>query len=186
MYAFRLSRLVVLLLAAGASPALATVATDFCPLAADPCVVNTTLTIAPGSVIDLGTRALQFGSAARVTVGVGSASISAGAVRVLAGPRVTGDATVGNSRREITLTGNISVEAIGSTKSRIDMSAELIAGTITLHADGGITVAGDIAAAGRDQDADGGLIMLEAAAGDVAVGGSLAAQGGSLSGGGSI
>src|SRR5262245_40053025 len=186
MHPFRLLWLIVVLLTAGVSPALATVATDLCPPAADPCVVNTTLTIAPGSVIDLGTRALQFGSAARVTVGVGAASISAGPVRLLGGARITGDATVGNSSLEITSSGNISVEAIGSTKSRIDMSAELIAGSITLHATGAITVAGDLASAGRSQDADGGLIMLMADTGDVLVTGSLSAPGGSMSGGGSI
>jgi len=186
MYALRLSGLIVLLVTAGVSPALATVATDLCPPAADPCVVNTTLTIAPGSVIDLGTRALQFGSASRVTVGAGQASISAGPVRFLPGARITGDATVGNSTLEITSSGNISLEAVGSTKSRIDMSAELIAGSITLNAAGGITVAGDIISAGRDQDADGGLILLDAMAGDVTVTGALSAPGGSLAGGGSV
>src|SRR5262245_62972093 len=107
-------------------------------------------------------------------------------VRLLPGARITGEATVGNSSLEIASSGSISVEAIGSTRSRIDMSAELIAGSITLRAAGGITVAGDIVSAGRSQDADGGLIMLEATAGDVLVTGSLSAPGGSRSGGGSL
>src|SRR4030095_5046715 len=108
MHTYRFSRLLVLLLVTGVSPALATVATDLCPPAADPCVVNGTLTIAPGSVIDLGTRALQFGSASRVTIGVGTASISAGPVRFLPGARVTGDAGVGGSTLEVTSSGSIS------------------------------------------------------------------------------
>jgi hypothetical protein len=47
-------------------PAAATLPDDLCAPAADPCVVNTALTLTPGSVIDLGERALQFGPAARV------------------------------------------------------------------------------------------------------------------------
>src|SRR5262249_9617352 len=44
-----------------AHPASATVPDDLCPAAQDPCIVNTALTLTPGSVIDLGGRALQFG-----------------------------------------------------------------------------------------------------------------------------
>jgi hypothetical protein len=79
-----------LLLAVVASPAFATVADDLCASAVDPCVVNTSLTIDPGSVIDLGGRALNSGAAARVTIGAGTVSISAGAVRLLPGARITG------------------------------------------------------------------------------------------------
>src|SRR5262245_24126222 len=70
--------------------AAATVADDLCPPAADPCAVNTTLTLDPGSTIDLGGRALHFGAAARVTVGAGQVQIFAGPVRFLPGARVLG------------------------------------------------------------------------------------------------
>src|SRR5262245_58275320 len=65
----------------------ATVADDLCPPAADPCVVNTTVTLTSGSVIDLAGRELQFGAAARVTLGAGQVKILAGSVRLLAGAR---------------------------------------------------------------------------------------------------
>ncbi len=176
----------LLALGACASSASATVATDLCPPTADPCIVNTALTIDPGSIIDLGGRALQFGSAARVAVGVGTVSISAGPVRLLPGARITGGAGVGGTNFEIVSSGSISLEGSGSTKSRIDVSAEAIAGAVTLHATTGITISGDIVSDGRDQDADGGLIVLDTAAGDVGVTGALSVKGGSLSGGGSI
>ena len=95
----------------------------------DPCVVNTTLTLAPGSVIDLGGSRAAVRGAARVTVG-------AGQVQILAGP-VTPAGRRANHRRhrgcrlptlEIDSTGSIALEAIGSTKSRIDLSADAIAG----------------------------------------------------------
>jgi hypothetical protein len=112
-----------LLLAVVASPAFATVADDLCAPAVDPCVVNTTLTIDPGSVIDLGGRALNSGAAARVTIGAGTVSISAGAVRLLPGARITGASGIGGSDLQVASTGSISLEASGSTRSRIDSSA---------------------------------------------------------------
>jgi cysteine-rich repeat protein len=170
----------------GATPALATVADDLCSPAADPCVVDTTLTLTPGSDIDLGARTLQIGSAARVTIGAGTVSISAGAMRMLAGARITGSAGIGGSNLEVHSTGAITMEAAGSTKSRIDLSADALAGGVTLYAASGITVAGDIVSAGRDAEADGGFILLDGGAGDVGITGSLSVKGGSDSGGGTI
>src|SRR5262245_35355093 len=168
------------------SPAFATVADDLCSPASDPCVVNSTVALTAGSIIDLGGRALHFGSAARVTVGVGAVKISAGPVRLLAGARLTGDPGIGGSHLQTDSSGSIALEATGSPKSRIDMSATSIAGSITLNAATGITVAGDILSDGRDPEADGGLIMLQTTAGDVPVTGALSVKGGSLSGGGDI
>jgi hypothetical protein len=115
------------------------VADDLCAPSADPCVVNSTLTIGPGSAIDRGGRALHFGGV-RVAIGVGTVTITAGPVRFLPGARITGGSGIGGSNFEVTSTGRISVEASGSTKSRIDMSAEAIAGSVTLRAATGITV----------------------------------------------
>lgn len=176
----------LLALLAVVTSAFATVADDLCPPAADPCIVNTAVTLTPGSTIDLGGRALHFGAAARVAVGVGAVVIQAGPVRLLPDARITGGAGLAGSTLEITSSGSISVESSGGTRSRIDMSADLITGAIALTAAGGITVAGDLVADGRHQDADGGFIMLDAVAGDVLVTGSLSVKGGSLSGGGTI
>src|SRR5262245_40784161 len=132
------------------APAFATVADDLCSPASDPCVVNSTVALTAGSIIDLGGRALDFGPPAPVAVGVGAADVVAGPVRRLAGARLTGDPGIGGSNLEIDSSGSIALEAIGSTKSRIDMSATSIAGSITLNAATGITVAGDILSDGRD------------------------------------
>ena len=113
------------------------------PPAPDPCVVNTPLTLTPGSVIDLGGRALQFGPAARVVVGAGDVVIMAGPVQLQPGARISGTGGLAITNFEIDSTGSISLEAMGSTKSRIDLSAEQIAGSVTLSAQAGITVAGD-------------------------------------------
>src|SRR5262249_13540825 len=102
--------------------ASATVPDDLCPAAQDPCIVNTALTLTPGSVIDLGGRALQFGPAARVTVGPGQVQILAGPVALLGGARITGATGVAPSTLEIDSTGSIVLQAIGSTRSRIDVS----------------------------------------------------------------
>jgi hypothetical protein len=78
-----------LVVIAGGSPAVATVADDLCAPSADPCVVNSTLPIGPGSAIDLGGRALHFGGGARVAIGVGTVTIAAGPVRFLPGATET-------------------------------------------------------------------------------------------------
>src|SRR5262249_60149797 len=64
-------KLLAVALIGAAGPVAATVPQDLCPAAQDPCIVNTALTLTPGSVIDLGGRALPFGPAARVTGGAG-------------------------------------------------------------------------------------------------------------------
>src|SRR5262245_20188436 len=178
--------LLLFTLLAAAPSALATIADDLCAPAADPCVVNTTLTLDPGSTIDLGSRALTFGAAARITVGAGSVDIFAGSVRLLPGARITGSAGLVGSTLTITSTGTISLEALGDTRSRIDLSAVLITGSVTLQAASDVTVAGDIISDGRDDDADGGFILLDSENGKVLVTGSLSAKGGSLSSGGSV
>ena len=166
--------------------ARATVPDDLCPAGQDPCVVNTTITLAPGSVIDLAGRALQLGAAARVTVGAGQVQILAGPVSLLAGARITGATGVAPSTFEIDSTGSITLQGAGSTRSRIDMSGTVQGGTITLNAGGAITAAGDIVSDGNGTEASGGVIMLTSAAGDFIVSGSLSSNGGSDAGGGFI
>ena len=174
------------MLLASAHPARATVADDLCPAAQDPCVVNTTITLTPGSVIDLAGRALQLGAAARVTVGAGQVQILAGPVTLLAGARITGATGVAPSTLEIDSTGSIALQGTGSTRSRIDLSGTVQGGTITLNAGGAITAAGDIVSDGNGTEASGGVIMLTSAAGDFLVSGSLSSNGGSDAGGGFI
>src|SRR5262249_51400570 len=168
-------------------PARATVATDLCPSAQDPCEVNTALTVDPGSVIDLTGRGLQLDAAARITLGAGAVQILAGSVHLLPGARITGATGAAASSLEIDATGNIALDASGSTLSRIDLSAAPVAGgTITLKAAGAITVAGIIASNGPSTEASGGTIALTSAAGDLVVSGTLSSNGGSDGSGGFI
>jgi cysteine-rich repeat protein len=165
----------------------ATVAADLCPAAQDPCEINTAVTVDPGSVIDLGGRGLLLDAAARVTLGAGAVQILAGSVRLRAGARITGATGAAPSSLEIDTTGDITLEAIGSTLSRIDVSAAPNSGgTITLNAKGAITVAGLVLSDGPSTEASGGNIMLTSAAGDLIVSGILSANGGSDGSGGFI
>ena len=167
-------------------PVAATIPDDLCAPAADPCVVNTALTLTPGSVIDLGGRALQFGPAARVVVGAGDVVVKAGPVVLQAGARISGTGGVALTTLEIDSTGAIQINATGSTRARIDLSADAIAGSMTLNAQTGITVTGDLIADANTPDGSGGTITLVTVAGDVMVSGSLSVQGGSNADGGSI
>src|SRR5262245_27440768 len=158
----------------------ATVANDLCPAGSNPCIVNTTITLAPGSVIDLAGRALQLGAAARVTVGAGQVQILAGPVTLLAGARITGATGVAPSTLEIDSTGSITLQGTGSTRSRIDLSNGVNGeGAITLNAKGASTAAGDVVADGTGTEASGGTITLNSSAGDCFVTGSLSSNGGS-------
>ena len=179
---------ITLLTALARSPsARATVAADLCPGAQDPCEVNTALTVDPGSVIDLTGRGLQLDAAARVTLGAGTVQILAGSVRLRPGARITGATGAAPSSLEIDTTGDITLEASGSTLSRIDLSAAPNSGgTITLNAGGAMTVAGLVLSNGPSTEAGGGSISLVSAAGDLIVSGTLSANGGSDGSGGFI
>jgi cysteine-rich repeat protein len=187
MRSLRLARCIFVLTAVGSQRfALATVADDLCLPTDDPCTLNTSVTLDPGSTIDLGGRALQLGAAARVVVGAGPVTIHCGNVELIAGARITGSAGAASSTLEIDSTGSIQVDAVGSTRARIDLSAAQVAGLITLNAQTSITQAGDIMAIGTNTEAGGGDIILNAATGDVVVSGALSVSGGSDADGGTI
>ncbi len=81
------------LLALAALPArlvFATVASDLCPATADPCVVSTAKAIAPGSTLDLGSRALDVRAGGSLSVSSGLMTILGGSVRVESGGALLG------------------------------------------------------------------------------------------------
>src|SRR5437867_13346169 len=81
------------LLALAALPArlvFATVASDLCPATADPCVVSTAKAIAPGSTLDLGSRALDVRAGGRLSVSSGLMTIRLRSARVEAGGALLG------------------------------------------------------------------------------------------------
>src|SRR5262249_24393183 len=148
--------------------------------------VNTTITLAPGSVIDLAGRALQFGAAARVTIGAGSVQILAGPVSLVARARITGATGVAPSPLEIDSRAASRSKAPAARGVGSTCPARCKGGTITLNASGAITAAADIVSDGNGTEASGGVIMLTSAAGDFIVSGSLSSNGGSDAGGGFI
>jgi cysteine-rich repeat protein len=168
------------------SPVSATTAADLCPSGSDPCVVNTAVTVGGGSVIDVGSRALEFGAAARVGVEAGVTKLVAGSIRLAPGARITGSSGSGVVSVELVSAGSIALEAAGTTSSRIDVSSNLITGAILLRAQTGIVLAGNLFAEGRATEVDGGLVDVSTAAGDVVVSGLLSVNGGGLAGGGEI
>jgi cysteine-rich repeat protein len=177
--------LAIVALLRGATVAGATVAADLCGPAADPCVVNSSVTIDPGSTIDLGTRKLQFGASARVAVS-GTVSFTSGAVELLPGAQINGrGATMGATITFNTLDG-IAVDASGSTRAVIDVSSDGEGGFIDFEAAGDITIAGNLLADGNATFATGGVIMLNTTTGKVSVTGTLDAHGPSGGGGGEI
>src|SRR5262249_59600658 len=110
-------------------------------------------------------RGLQLDAAARVTLGAGTVQILAGSVRLRPGARITGATGAAPSSLEIDTTGDITLEASGSTLSRIDLSAAPNSGgSITLKAGGAITVAGLVLSNGPSTEARGGSISPRPAA----------------------
>ncbi len=164
--------------------ARATVADELCTSLADPCVVNTVVTLTPGSAIDLGTRALHLGAQGRLVLS-GAVTIDAGPVRLLPGARVLG--TGGDFGPSLTLrsAGAITVEVAGSARARVDVSAALAAGTVMLVAAGDVGIDGDIVTNGSGQEGSGGLVDVTAG-GSIAVTGFIEAKGGSQADGGVI
>ncbi len=174
----------LLLLSLAASAARATVADDLCAPAVDPCVVNTQVTLAPGSIVDLGGRALHVGGQGRLAVS-GVVTIQAGAIRMLPGARILGQG--GDFGAIVTLrsASGVTIETGGSARARIDVSAALAAGTVIVDAGGDVRIDGDVAANGTSQEGSGGVVTAHAG-GDVVVTGFLEVKGGGDADGGFI
>jgi len=174
--------LVVSLLAGVVVPrfAAATTAADLCG-AADPCIINSSVTITPGSTLDFGTRAVILKAGRSLDVGAGIMLISAGSFRLEPNAKLL----AAGGFISVTTTGAVELLASGSTLSRIDVSDTQGGGEIDITAGGGVTIAGSIQARGNDPEADGGDIFIQAG-GDVPITAALSAKGGSDAGGGSI
>src|SRR5436309_6232335 len=123
-----------------ARPALGTTAADLCAANADPCVVDGTISVTTGSTLDLGARALEVTRTGTLDVGGGTMTIRAGSLRLVAGAVLSGR----GGTITIVTTGPISVEASGTTQSRIDVSNGAQGGAIDLTAGGPVTVAGTL------------------------------------------
>jgi cysteine-rich repeat protein len=161
--------------------ATATTADDLCAPTIDPCIINASVTITPGSTLDFGSRAVILKAGRSLDVGIGIMLINAGAFRLEPNAKLL----AGGGFISITTAGAVELQASGSTLSRIDVSDTDGGGEVDIAAGGGVTVAGTIQARGADTEADGGDIFIQAG-GDVPVTGAFSAKGGSDAGGGSI
>ena len=168
------------------SPVQATSANRPVPVGQRSCVVNAAITVEGGSTIDVGSRALQFGPAARVTLEAGFTTFSAGSIRLVPGARITGSSGSGVVNVLLVSAGSIVLESSGTTSSRIDVSSNLVTGGISFQAETGIVVAGNLFAEGRATEVDGGMVELLATAGEVLVSGLVSVNGGGLAGGGQV
>src|SRR5688572_10540294 len=181
---------------AGASPALATVAGEVCPPAADPCVVpqGSTIQVTDGSILDFGTRALVLpsGSGTRISIGSGSVTILAGSLTLNPGSSIDGSPTCPNNppfptggNLTVTVVGDVSVLRDGNRQASIDVSNCAVPGSMRIGAGGTIRVDGILTAQGKQSGAGFGDIDLTAT-GDVTIPGMISAAGGAESGGGDV
>ncbi|TMA52504.1 MAG: hypothetical protein E6J76_07140 [Deltaproteobacteria bacterium] len=127
-----------------------------------PCVFSGSLTVAPGSTLDFGTRAFSIGPSGILTAGEGnSLTIKAPAVRLQAGALLcTAPASGVGANVTIETTGDILLERSGPIRARIDLSAATTGGQLTLTAGGSVNSAGDLLVKGTPGDA--GSISISA------------------------
>ena len=91
--------LVGLVALAGVSPALA----QFCPPAADPCIIASSVNVAGGTVIDVGTRDLVIAPSVTLTVlgsGTGALTVVAGDVTFEEGARIVAGGVDGQQQAQ--------------------------------------------------------------------------------------
>ncbi len=164
-----------------ATHATATVPADLC--VGNPCTVTGSKTIDDGSDLDFGEQTdLVIASNATVMIG-GDATITARSITLQPAARILGGD--GTSLTMITTGGDIRLQAAGSSRSRIDLSANE-GGSVALTASGNILLDGPISVAGSGADALGGSIALEAG-GNVAVNNDLnSGAAGAFAGGGTV
>jgi cysteine-rich repeat protein len=170
----------ITLLLAGRS-ANATVATDLCPAAANPCTITVDRTIDPGSTLDFGTRTLIVNGGRSLDVGPGIMIIKAGALTLLPNGKLLG----AGGFISVTVTGAIQLQSAGSTVSKIDASSLFGGGEIDLNAGADVTIDGPMDVKSDDTEEDGGDIFIQAG-GDVQVTQPMTAKGGADAGGGTI
>jgi len=176
-----------------AAPALATTANDICAPSANPCLVQGTVLVSDGSILEFGTRALILQRpGSRLDIGSGSVTIRAGSLTMNPGSSILGAPACGSTPPFPTggllvaeVTGDIALLRDGNSRARIDVSNCANPGTIRLIAGGTISIEGILTAQGTQ--ADGGFGTIDVVTpGDVTIPGSITTAGGGFSGGGEI
>jgi cysteine-rich repeat protein len=122
------------------APAHATTAGELCSAQADPCVVDDPITVASGSVIDVGQRQLLIAKGGDLDVGVGAITVRAGRLTMQQGGSVQARGDKSNGGGRITIVATLiniagTVDASGADGGTVDLRAGM-------GSNGGITVAG--------------------------------------------
>jgi hypothetical protein len=160
----------------------ASTANDLCSAQADPCVVNSSVMVDAGSVIDVGQRQLLIAKGGDLDVGVGTITIRAGRLTMQQGGSIDARGDRSNGGGDITVVADLIIVA-----GTIDASGAE-GGTVTLRAgmgsNGGITVGdtGEVSADALVAGGWGGTVKLSTAGladehGDIVVNGLLTARG---------
>jgi hypothetical protein len=156
--------LVGLAVLVGVSPALA----QFCPPAADPCVIASSVNVAGGTIIDVGTRDLVIGPSVTLTVlgsGTGALNIVAGDVTFEQGARIVAGGVDGSGGA---LTMVVGGTLLMRTNSRIDVVGGS-GGDVTITAVDAV-LQGQIVANGTNSLGDGGFVDINTS-GSLSIGG---------------
>jgi hypothetical protein len=168
--------------------------TAVCPLAQNPCLVTTAVTINPGSTLDFGQRALVVTPQGSLNIGSGLVKVFAGSLDIQPKGAIVGS----GGWIMVTTTGQIKVEKGAGTrppKGIIDVSSSGGGGEIDLTAGDAahavdITIAGILNTNGAgDPNADGGTINVFANNGNVTItsdAGDVSVTSGNLGSGGCI
>lgn len=171
----------------GAGRLHATTAADLCGAAADPCVVASDVAVSSGSDIDVGGRALVIRRGRTLDVGAGTMTVRAGRLTVEPGAVLGARSVPGGlgGTLVITIAGDADVQVEGTTKGRIDVSGDLVGGSMLLSCGGNLTVGGALLAQAGSSEGDGGTLDA-LVTGNILVSGSAAAGSGSQGGGGDV
>ena len=169
-------------LAAALSPTegAATTATDLCTAAADPCQVTTSVSVTPGSVIDLGTRRLVIANHGTLDLQSGTLTLSAGELSVEAGGALKARGNAQDPGGKIIAVAN-SIMIAGS----IDASGAP-GGTVTLTSMGALTLAGPLEVRSRATQDGGGSADLNGTDVTITAMGKINALGGGSDFGGDV
>src|SRR5438093_1626559 len=136
-------------------------ASDLCAVSADPCVVTADVTVNPNTTLDFGGRALDLRPGASLSFTSGTLTTRAGSLGGEAAASSLGSAPRTSSPTlSIVTSGDIRVEASGTTKGKLDLSGGPQGGLIELASLGAMQVDGLLLAKATQATGFGGEIDL--------------------------